>query len=55
MSPHHWVEFQTHAHVVPLGPILSVMNLHTQSTKPGNCTVYVCCTSVAISWANEVE
>ena len=47
-----------------MGPTVSVVNLQgrkTQSrkadqlTKPGNGTVYVYCTSVAISWANNME
>ena len=45
-----------------MGPILSAMNLKVgktysrkadQSTQPGNCSVYVQCTSAAISWTNK--
>ena len=52
-------------HVVPsMGPIVSVVNLQgpktrsrkaDQLTRPGDGTVYVYCTSVAISWANKME
>ena len=45
-----------------MGPIVSVMNLYLQgrqkadqSIKPGNCTVYMYCASVAISWGNKLE